>query len=203
MIGGAHGEILHVDLSSGETHLEHPADDVYRLLVGGRAIVAYLLRRDLAPQTDPFSPENLLIFAPGLMQGSNFPGAGRHAVGAKSPLTGPLGSSEVGGWWGHEFKRTGFDALVIRGRAPSPVYLWIKNGQVEIRPVDHLWGLATKNLICRCEFPTCPQPRRRLAPAGARGSFGEIDIERGRSYNVLGCPVDRPCMPRSEGWGST
>jgi len=143
MISGVHGKILHVDLSSGETHIERPGDDFYRLLVGGRAVVAYLLLRDLPPRTDPFSPENLLIFAPGIMQGCNFPGAGRHGVGSKSPLTGGLGSSEAGGWWGNEFKQTGFDALVIRGRASSPVYLWIKDSQVQIRPALHLWGLTT------------------------------------------------------------
>ncbi len=143
MIGGTHGKILHIDLSSGDIRIEQPADDFYRLLVGGRAVVAYLLLRDLAPQTDPLSPDNLLIFAPGILQGTGFPGAGRHGIGGKSPLTGALGSSEVGGWWGHEFKRSGFDALVIRGRAETPVYLWIKDGKAEIRPADHLWGLTT------------------------------------------------------------
>jgi aldehyde:ferredoxin oxidoreductase len=143
MLGGTHGKILHVDLTTGETHVERPADDLYRLLAGGRALVAYLLLRDLPPGTEPLDPENLLIFAPGIMQGTSFPGAGRHGVGGKSPLTGALGSSEVGGWWGHEFKRTGYDALVVRGRAKEPVYLWIKDGEVEIRPAGHLWGLTT------------------------------------------------------------
>jgi aldehyde:ferredoxin oxidoreductase len=143
MLGGTHGKILHLDLTAGETRVEVPPDELYRLLVGGRALVAYLLLRGLPAGTDPYSPDNLLIFAPGIMQGTNFPGAGRHGVGGKSPLTGGLGSSEVGGWWGHEFKRTGYDALVIRGRAKSPVYVWINDGKVEIRPADHLWGLTT------------------------------------------------------------
>jgi aldehyde:ferredoxin oxidoreductase len=143
MIGGTHGKILHVDLTLGQTHVEEPGEDLYRLLVGGRALTAYLLLRDMPQQADPLGPENLLIFAPGILQGSNLPGAGRHGVGGKSPLTGGLGSAEVGGWWGHEFKRAGFDALVVRGRAESPVYLWIKDGQVEIRPAGHLWGLLT------------------------------------------------------------
>jgi aldehyde:ferredoxin oxidoreductase len=143
MIGGTHGRILHVDLASGETRIERPGDDFHRLLVGGRAVVSYLLLRDLPPHTDPLSPDNLLIFAPGILQGSSLPGAGRHGVGGKSPLTGALGSSEVGGWWGHEFKRAGFDTLVVHGRAESPVYLWINDGEVEIRPASHLWGLQT------------------------------------------------------------
>jgi len=143
MMGGTHGKILHVDLTSGDTCVEQPTDDLYQLLVGGRAVIAYLLLRDLPKGTDALSPDNLLIFAPGIMQGTSFPGAGRHAVGGKSPLTGALGSSEAGGWWGHEFKRAGFDALVVTGRAESPVYLWIHDGEVEIRPADHMWGKAT------------------------------------------------------------
>jgi aldehyde:ferredoxin oxidoreductase len=143
MLGGTHGRILHVDLTLGKTQVEQPPKDFYRLLVGGRAVATYLLLRDLARETDPLDPDNLLIFAPGIMQGTNFPGAGRHGVAGKSPLTGALGSSEVGGWWGHEFKRSGYDALVIRGRAGSPVYLWIHDGEVEIRPAGHLWGMMT------------------------------------------------------------
>ncbi|MGD2206136.1 MAG: aldehyde ferredoxin oxidoreductase family protein [Anaerolineae bacterium] len=171
MIGGTHGKILHVDLTSGETRVERPVEDVYRLLVGGRALVAYLLLRDLPQNTDPFSPDNLLIFAPGVMQGTNFPGAGRHGVGGKSPLTGALGSSEVGGWWGHEFKRAGFDALVIRGRAESPVYLWIKDaakGGVEIHAADHLWGLKTAptEALIREELGDARVRVAQIGPAG-------------------------------------
>ncbi len=143
MIGGAHGKVLHVNLTTTEIRIEQPSDDFYRLLVGGRAVVAYLLLRDLPPNTDPLSPDNPLIFAPGIMQGTNLPGSGRHGVGGKSPLTGAIASSEAGGWWGHEFKRAGFDALVVHGRAQSPVYLWIKNGEVAIRPADNLWGQKT------------------------------------------------------------
>jgi aldehyde:ferredoxin oxidoreductase len=143
MVGGTHGKIVHVDLTSGTIHVERPGEDFYRLLVGGRAVIAYLLLRDLSPGTDPLSPDNLLVFAPGIMQGTSFPGAGRHGVGGKSPLTGALGSSEVGGGWGHEFKRAGFDALVVRGRAAAPVYLWIRDGEVEIRSAEHLWGMMT------------------------------------------------------------
>jgi aldehyde:ferredoxin oxidoreductase len=140
---GIWGKILHVDLTTGKTDVEEPGDNFYRLLVGGRALVSYVLLRDMPAGTEALSPDNRLIMAPGILQGSNLPGAGRHGVGAKSPLTGGLGSSEVGGWWGHEFKRAGFDAVVVRGRAEEPTYLWIKDGAVEIRPAKHLWGQET------------------------------------------------------------
>jgi len=142
-LGATYGKILHVDLTTGAIEVETPDPEVYRKLVGGRALVAYLLLRDLPAGADPLGPENRLIFAPGILQGTNLPGTGRHGIGAKSPLAGALASSEAGGWWGHEFKRAGFDALVVRGRAEQPVYLWIKDGHVEIRFAAHLWGKET------------------------------------------------------------
>jgi aldehyde:ferredoxin oxidoreductase len=190
-IGGTYGKILHVNLTTGDIEIEHPVDDFYRLLVGGRAMIAYLLLRDLVPGTHPLNPENLLIFAPGIMQGTNLPGSGRHAVGGKSPLTGAIASAEAGGWWGHEFKRAGYDALVVRGRAESPVYLWVKNGEVEIRPAGHLWGLKT--------YPAQEAIREELGDAKARvaqiGPAGENvvlysavmhDVNRAAGRNGLG-----------------
>jgi aldehyde:ferredoxin oxidoreductase len=191
VIGGTHGKILHVNLTTGETRIEQPGDDFYRLLVGGRAVIAYLLLRDLLPQTDPLSPDNLLIFAPGVMQGSNLPGAGRHGVGGKSPLTGAIGSAEAGGWWGHEFKRTGFDALVIRGRAEKPVYLWIHNGEVEIRLAEHLWGLLTAPAQAAIQ-EELGDKRIRVAQIGPAGEnqvlFSAVmhDINRAAGRNGMG-----------------
>lgn len=191
MLGGTHGKILHVNLTTGESWIEQPDEQFYRLLVGGRAVAAYLLLRDLPPHTDPLGPDNLLIFAPGIMQGTNLPGAGRHGVGGKSPLTGAIGSSEAGGWWGHEFKRAGFDALAIRGRAQSPVYLWIKNGQIEIRPAVHLWGMTTApaQAAIRAELG---DDRVRVAQIGPAGEnkvlYSAImhDVNRAAGRNGLG-----------------
>lgn len=191
MIGGVHGKILHVDLETGEIEVERPSDDFYRLLVGGRALVAYFLLRDLPANTDPLSPENLLIFAPGIMQGTNLPGSGRHGVGGKSPLTGAIASSEAGGWWGHEFKRAGYDALVIRGRAERPVYLWIKDGEVEIRDAAHLWGLKTAP-VQQAIHEELNDHRVRVAQIGPAGENGVLysavmhDINRAAGRNGLG-----------------
>jgi aldehyde:ferredoxin oxidoreductase len=190
-IGGTFGKILHVDLSSGEIRVEHPEEDFYRLLVGGRAMIAFLLLRDLAPGTDPLSPENMLIFAPGIMQGTNLPGSGRHAVGGKSPLTGAIASAEAGGWWGHEFKRAGYDALVVRGRAESPVYLWIKNGESEIRPAGHLSGLKTypAEQAIREELGDARVRVAQIGPAGENGVLYSAvmhDVNRAAGRNGLG-----------------
>lgn len=191
MLGGTHGKILHVNLTTQETWIETPPDDLYRMLVGGRALVAYFLLRDLPPNTDPLSPVNLLIFAPGIMQGTNLPGSGRHGVGGKSPLTGAIASAEAGGWWGHEFKRTGFDALIIHGRAETPVYLWIKNGEVEIRAADHLWGLRTHP--CEVQIRAAlGDDRVRVAQIGPAGEnlvkYASVmhDVNRAAGRNGLG-----------------
>lgn len=191
MIGGIHGKILHVNLTTGEWHVENLSEQFYRLLVGGRAMVAYFLLRDLPAGTDPLSPDNLLIFAPGILQGTNLPGSGRHGVGSKSPLTGAIASSEAGGWWGHEFKRTGFDALVIKGKAQTPVYLWIRDGQVEIRPANHLWGQLTAptEQMIRQELGDNRARVAQIGPAGenmVRYSAVMHDINRAAGRNGLG-----------------
>lgn len=146
------GKILHIDLTSGEMETEELPDAFYRRYIGGRGFILHYLLNDTKPNLEPLSPDNLLIFAPGILTGTVLPGTGRHAVGAKSPLTGALASSEAGGWWGSELKRAGFDALVIRGRAEEPIYLWIHAGEVEVRKADHLWGKTTgetQDLICQ------------------------------------------------------
>ena len=190
-IGGAWGKILHVDLTSGKTWVETPPDDLYLKLVGGRALAAYLLLRDMPPAADPLGPANLLIFAPGLLQGSNLPGSGRHGVAAKSPLTGALASSEAGVWWGHEFKRAGYDALVVHGRAEAPVYLWLHDGAATIRPAGHLWGrdVADVETAIRAELD---DTKIRVAQCGVAGENRVLyaavinDANRAAGRNGLG-----------------
>lgn len=138
---GSWGRVLHVDLSARRTWTEEIDEAVFRLRPGGRAMIAHYLLTELPPGTEPLSPENLLIFAPGVLTGTPLSGASRHSVGAKSPLTGAFGESEVGGFWGAELKRAGWDGIVVHGAADAPVYLYIKDDQVEIRDAAHLWGL--------------------------------------------------------------
>ena len=162
------GQILRVNLSTGEIWVDRPDDSFYRKLIGGRNLILYYLLNEMPADADPLGADNLLIFAPGLLTGTILPGAGRHAVGGKSPLTGALGSGEAGGWWGAELKRAGFDALVIQGKAESPVYLWIKDGDVEIRDASSLWGKLTAEAedIIRQELG---DERIRVAQIGPAG----------------------------------
>ncbi len=143
MANGFHNKILRVDLSTREISIDEPGESFFRTYFGGWGLIAYYLLAELEPAVDPLGPENLLIFAPGVVTGAPAGGSGRSAVGAKSPLTGGFGESDVGGFWGAELKRAGWDGIVISGRAEKPVYLWIADDHVEIRDADQLWGRKT------------------------------------------------------------
>ncbi len=140
---GYSGKILRVNLSNDKISIEHPEEIFYRKYIGGEGFVAYYLLKELKPNIDPLGPENKLIFATGPITGVSIAGAGRNSVGAKSPLTNGFGESEVGGYWGPELKRAGFDAIIIEGKSKSPIFIWIKNGNVEIRDAGHIWGKTT------------------------------------------------------------
>ncbi|RXG64216.1 aldehyde ferredoxin oxidoreductase, partial [Candidatus Atribacteria bacterium 1244-E10-H5-B2] len=140
---GYTGNILHLDLSSKKHWVEHPPENFYRTYWGGRALALYYMLKEMKPKVDPLSPDNLLIFAPSVITGTPAPAIPRYTVCAKSPLTGTQGEAEAGGWWGPELKKAGFDAIVIKGSSKTPVYLWIKDGQVEIKKATHLWGKET------------------------------------------------------------
>ena len=138
---GSWGKILRVDLTERRVWTEELDEATFRKRPGGRAMIAHYLLTELAPGTEPLSPDNILVFAPGLLTGAPLSGASRHSVGARSPLTGAFGEAEVGGFWGAELKRAGWDGIVVRGASAAPVYLYIKDDRVEIRDAAHLWGL--------------------------------------------------------------
>jgi len=140
---GYTGNILHIDLSSKKHWIENPPENFYRTYWGGRALALYYMLNKMKPHTAPLSPDNLLIFAPSVITGAPAPAMPRYTVCAKSPLTGAQGEAEAGGWWGPELKKAGFDAIVIKGSSPTPTYLYIKDGKVEIKDATHLWGKNT------------------------------------------------------------
>jgi len=144
MTASFHNKILRVNLTDGTTRVEEPGAVYFRRYLGGWNIIADVLLKEVPAGADPLGPENKLVFAPGVLTGLAVSGVSRNAVGAKSPLTGGFGAAEVGGNWGAQLKRAGFDALIVEGAAEKPVYLWIKDGVVEIRDATHLWGQPTK-----------------------------------------------------------
>jgi aldehyde:ferredoxin oxidoreductase len=154
MPNGYWDRILHVDLSARTTWTESLGEAWWRRNLGGRAMIAHYLLSGVPVGADPLSPENLLVFAAGVLTGTPFPGAGRHSVGAKSPLTGLFGESESGGFWGAELRHAGWDGIVVHGRADRAVYLWIEEQTVEIKDAVHLWGRETGDVedVLRAEL---------------------------------------------------
>lgn len=142
-MAGYLGKILRVDLSEGRIAIEERPGEFYRSYLGGRAMAAYFLAQELAPGVDPLGPGNKLCFLTGPLTGVPFPGSGRNSVAARSPLTGRFGESQVGGYFGAELRRAGFDHLIVEGQASRPVYLWVHDEQAEIRDASALWGMHT------------------------------------------------------------
>ncbi len=134
------GKILHVDLTAGRHWTEALSEQLYRRHLGGGALSTYFMLRDLKPGIDPLGPENELIFMTSVINGLPLSGANRYTAAAKSPLTGGFGESEAGGYWGPELKRTGFDGIIVHGRAEKPVYLLVSGGECEIRDASKYWG---------------------------------------------------------------
>jgi aldehyde:ferredoxin oxidoreductase len=165
---GYWNKVLHVNLADRSTWVEEPGDVFFRRYAGGRGIIAHYLLAHVPKGADPLGPENVLVFAPGIVSGAPVPGAGRHSVGAKSPLTGAFGESESGGFWGAELKRAGWDALVVHGAASAPVYLWINDGAVEFRDASHLWGRITGEAE-EAIVAELGDPRIRVAQIGPAG----------------------------------
>ena len=137
---GSNGTILRVDLDRGTTAVETYDESLYRRYPGGKALAAYHLLREMPAGADPLGPENPLILATGLLTGAPISTATRFNAIARSPLTGAFGESEAGGYWGPELKMAGLDAIILTGRSPQPVWLWIRDGVAEIRDARALWG---------------------------------------------------------------
>jgi len=134
------GTILRVNLTSGKIAKEPLNVKDAHAYIGARGLAAKMLFDEVDPNIDALSPENKLFFASGPLTGTFAPNVGRYDVVCKSPLTGAIAASNSGGSFGPELKYAGYDMVIFEGRSPSPVYLWIKNDQVELRDAAALWG---------------------------------------------------------------
>ncbi|MGQ9683241.1 MAG: aldehyde ferredoxin oxidoreductase family protein [Anaerolineae bacterium] len=188
---GYAGRVLRVNLSTGRIWTEEPDERFYRAYFGGWGFIAHYLLKEVPVGADPLGPANLLVFATGLVTGVPIAGAGRSAVGAKSPLTGGFGGAEAGGWFGAELVAAGFDAIVISGQSREPVYLWVHDGQAELRPAAHLWGLLTADaqMAIRTELGDARVRVAQVGPAGeqmARLACIMHDVNRAAGRGGLG-----------------
>jgi aldehyde:ferredoxin oxidoreductase len=139
MPGGMFGKILDIDLNEDKIK-EYPiSEESLRNHIGGRGIAVKIMLEEFKGG-NAFSPDNLLIFMTGPLNGLQLAGSGRHLVMSKSPLTEFLGEGYTGGYFGTELKRTGYDGILIRGRADHPKYIAVVDGNPELEDGTHLWG---------------------------------------------------------------
>jgi aldehyde:ferredoxin oxidoreductase len=140
---GYNGQILHVDLTTGALTIEEPPETFYRKYLGGEGIGMYYILKEMPPGADPLGPDNVLAITLSVVTGAAVSGQSRVMANAKSPLTGTIGDAQAGGFWPAEAKAAGFDAFIIKGKAEKPVYLWVHDGEAELRDAAHLWGQVT------------------------------------------------------------
>ena len=138
---GYGGRLLRVDLSTGEME-EEPIEN-YLDWVGGRGINAWILFNELPVEAEPLSPENILAIGAGSLVGTLAPFCSRVSIDTKNAFTGGVGSANCGGHFGAEMKYAGYDNIVFKGRSPTPVYLWLNDGEAELRDASELWGKTT------------------------------------------------------------
>jgi len=170
MPGEFTGRILHVDLTTGGLEVERPPESFYRKYLGGSAMGLYYILQGMQPGTDGLDPSNVLTVMDSLLTGAPIAGQSRVTVNARSPLTDGIGDSQAGGFFPAELRFAGFTGIVIRGRAAEPVYLWIHDGEAELRPAGHLWGKRTSEVddLLKAEIGDDKIQVAQVGPAGEK-----------------------------------
>ncbi len=163
---GMNGRLLEVDLSAGTRGSYEIPETWQHLLLGGRALGARILRKELSGDETADSADNLILLLTGPFQGTGLTGAGRHLIMSISPKTGAVSGSYTGGYFGYELARSGYDGILVRGVAASPVYLSLLDGKAEIHEASDLWGKGTGETE---EILTARHERCRVASIGIAG----------------------------------
>lgn len=172
------GDLVHVNLTTGEIKRKPWPEDVIKAYLGGRGLADYILLKYLSRSVEPLAPENILVFSPGLLSGTRMITAGRLHISARSPLTGFLGSSNGGGTFAAELKACGILSLIVTGRAEKPVFINVRGEQVTIEDATSVWGLKTH------------EARRKLKELAGDNQARVILIgPAGENLSALGCVV--------------
>ncbi|MBI1731591.1 MAG: aldehyde ferredoxin oxidoreductase family protein [Gammaproteobacteria bacterium] len=166
-----HGRILRANLTHGTMVAEPLNMEWARDYLGQRGLGTKYLHEEVDPAVDALASENKLIFATGPLTGTAASTGGRYSVITKGPLTGAIACSNSGGKFGAELRLAGYDMLIIEGRAPRPVYLYIRNDEAQILPADEFWGqtvwVTEPGLQQRHQ-----DPRIKVASIGRAGEYG-------------------------------
>ncbi|WP_003544142.1 aldehyde ferredoxin oxidoreductase family protein [Desulfotomaculum nigrificans] len=164
---GYAGKLLRVNLTTGAIGSVELKPEVARKYLGGRGLAARILFDEVPAGADPLGPENKVVIGAGPLANSKIPGSTRYIVCTKSPLTGGWGDAHAAGALGPMIKKAGFDAIIIEGSSPKPVYIYVNNGSAEIRDASHLWSMETG--ACRDQIITETNPGAEVAAIGIAG----------------------------------
>lgn len=192
-MGGWMGKILDINLTSGEITTKPLDMEIAQHYLGGRGLGARLLWDEVGPDVDPLSERNVLIFTTGPLTGTGYQTSNRFSVSTKSPLTGTVLDANSGGYWGMQFKRTGFDGLIVRGKSPRPVYLEITPAGIQIKDASDLWGKRVRETTALLGQNNNRRNVLCIGPAGENLSRiaaimndGERSLARGGPGAVMG-----------------
>ena len=192
-MNGWNGSVLDINLGNGEIKTTALEMEMAQQFLGGRGLGGRLLWDLVGPEVAPLTPENVLIFAVGPLTGTGYQTSNRFSVSTKSPLTGTILDANSGGFWGMQFKKTGYDVLIVRGRADHPVFIEITPAGVSIQDAAHLWGLRVKETTQRLGQNNNRRNVLCIGPAGenlglmaAIMNDGERALARGGPGAVMG-----------------
>jgi aldehyde:ferredoxin oxidoreductase len=167
------GKILRVDLNAGTVKSEPLNMEWARAYIGSRGLGSKYLVSEIDPKVDPLSPDNKLIWATGPLTGTMASTGGRYTVITKGPLTGAIACSNSGGYFGAELKMAGWDMVIVEGKSPKPVYLYINDDEAELRDASHLWGQSvwkTEEIL----KSSLQDPLTRVSSIGKAGENGVL-----------------------------
>ena len=188
---GYHGKILEIDLSENCVNYKSLDPQMTEDYLGGRGLATCLFMDEIDPKCDPLGKENILVIATSPLLGTRAPTACRGHMVFKSPLTGVIGSSNCGGTWASLLKATGYDVLVIKGKAAEPVMIDISPDTVEIVPAKHLWGLDVHRTTEELSANSQPGLRPRILCIGPAGEnlvlISSVMNDKNRAYGRSGC----------------
>ncbi len=193
MSHGWTGMLLEIDLTSGTISTSSLDMEMVRLFLGGRGLGARLLWDRVGRGVEPLSSENELIFTVGPLTASGYQTSNRFSVSTKSPLTGTILDANSGGFWGMQFRKTGYDALIVKGRAEKPVYIEIKPDGVSLHDASDLWGMRVQAVTKKLGQNKNKRNVLCIGPAGENLSRisaimndGERSLARGGPGAVMG-----------------
>jgi len=144
---GYAGKILNINLSNGSVKTLSLGQEIYNKVLGGAGLAAYLMLEKVKNVKDPLDESNVLIFAVGPLTHDEIPTSGRVTIASISPLTNGWGETHVGTRFAMEFKKVGYDAVVVEGKAEKPVYIYIRDGVAEVKDASKYWGLGIHETV--------------------------------------------------------